>query len=550
MYSKQSFELYITEMKCLVWLLRPAHIIIFALFLFHYLRLVVHIFAAWIYYKPTALPKYPTLTPKSCTVIIPTVEPDNDYFKICLESVFANSPSPLLIVTVGPANRRRAEEVVKPFRQEHPDIQIQVKTTRFANKRRQICAAVDDIKTQITLLVDDHVSWPSKNFLPSILVPFEDKSVGLVGMNNSARHFNYGISWPSFWNMIGSLYLERHKYESRATSAMDGSVYVIAGRTSAHRTPVLKDLKFIEAFTNAYVFFEKVGPLNADDDNLITRWYIGHGWKVSFQDCEDARIETTVGSYPRFLSQCLRWARTTWRSNGTVFFTDGGMWYKHPWCIYAVYMTSFTNMALFYDAALLSSLHKCNFGRTATLGMLVAWILFHKIIKVEPYFLRHPKNVIYLPAYIIFIYYHSLIKLWAGLTFWDTTWGSRVLEGHGTGDDCEASPSSDKDEKEVGHKVQKLALALSDVGSRRRKRAGQSMSFDLDVVDCDNNPARVSGLENFATDKVKLTTVNSQWASEESIRECSSLVPMDMGLKITSRVQNEVTVEALVRRKK
>ena len=33
-----------------------------------------------------------------------------------------------------------------------------------------------------------------------------------------------------------------------------------------------------------------------------------------------------------------------------------------------------------------------------------------------------------LPGYILFGYFHSVIKVWALLTFWNVKWGSRVLD--------------------------------------------------------------------------------------------------------------------------
>jgi hypothetical protein len=317
-------------------------------------------------------------------------------------------------------------------------------------------------------------------------------------MHNRARRFNHGFGWASFWNMIGALYLERNNYEHRATIAIDGGVYVIPGRTSAHRTIVLQDQKFIQAFTNDYIFFGKIGPLNADDDNFITRWYDGHGWKISFQDCEDARLETTIGTYPKFLSQCLRWARTTWRSNPTVLLTERGMWMRHPWCIYAVYLTSFINFALFYDAALLYTLYKCDFGDAKTMVLLWGWILFHKLYKVLPYFSRYPEDLIYLPAYIAFIYCHSLIKLWAGVTFYELAWGSRVLEDHGAGDGRETFPN--RTSTSCGGSGASLHPNIS-TGPRCRKLGGDSTIIDVEVGEGDAHPADVARVGAFATDK-------------------------------------------------
>jgi hypothetical protein len=163
MYSNHSFEPSIAGFEAFAAWLKPAHLIFLFLFVFRFTRLVVHIFSNLVLYKATPIPAQPTLTPKDCTIILPTVEPGNDYFKLCVNSVLANGPRAIIIVTVGTANRRRAEEVVATFRKAYPDIRIQVKTTKAANKRRQVCAAVHEVKTKITVLVDDHVSCHQQN---------------------------------------------------------------------------------------------------------------------------------------------------------------------------------------------------------------------------------------------------------------------------------------------------------------------------------------------------------------------------------------------------
>jgi hypothetical protein len=155
---------------------------------------------------------------------------------------------------------------------------------------------------------------------------------------------------------------------------------------------------------------------------------VRRGWNIVFQSGESALLETNMGEYPKFLSQCLRWVRTTWRSNSASLFTCRTVWRRQPWCVYAVYLTSFVNFALFYDAAMVISLWKTVRGSghasTAMLA-LIGWILASKLVKPFPHFWRNPKDLVYFPAYVLFGYYHSLIKLYALLTFWETAWGSR-----------------------------------------------------------------------------------------------------------------------------
>jgi hypothetical protein len=187
-------------------------------------------------------------------------------------------------------------------------------------------------------------------------------------------------------------------------------------------------------------------------------------------------IETTLGTYPKFLSQCLRWVRTTWRSNSASLFTDRTVWYTQPWCVYAVHWTSFVNFALFYDGALAYTLLRSPLGTADNLKYLAAWIFCTKMVKLTPYFLREPQDLVMLPGYFVFAYFHSLIKLYAGLTFWETNWGGRNLSainnqpGGGNDDDDDADDSSD-DSVDGG-----VQLPPTPPSSRRRKTAGSSSS--------------------------------------------------------------------------
>ena len=46
-------------------------------------------------------------------------------------------------------------------------------------------------------------------------------------------------------------------------------------------------------------------------------------------------------------------------------------------------------------------------------------------MKVAPYFAAHPNDLVLLPGYILFGWFHSLIKLYALFTLWDIVWGGR-----------------------------------------------------------------------------------------------------------------------------
>ncbi|KAK8052248.1 capsule polysaccharide synthase Cps1 [Apiospora rasikravindrae] len=142
--------------------------------------------------------------------------------------------------------------------------------------------------------------------------------------------------------------------------------------------------------------------LVADDDNYIHRWCVDHGIKIKFQADAGAVIQNhnnsndeassssavvgiaDLGEYPRFLQQCLRWARTTFRSNPRMLLSPRA-WRQHPWSMYGVQAATLTNFALSVDYLLL-----CLFRRTAwhvsrswMVYVLVAFIVLSKLPKLH-----------------------------------------------------------------------------------------------------------------------------------------------------------------------
>lgn len=188
-----------------------------------------------------------------------------------------------------------------------------------ANKRRQMCRAIPEVHTPITVFADDDVTWPS-TILRWMLAAFERQDVGGVGTSQRLRRSES----PNLWSFLGALYLERRNFEISATTHLDGGISCLSGRTVAYRTHILQDPAFTYGFTHEY--WRKQYQLNADDDNFITRWMLSHGWKTQVQYCKEAELLTTLEDNPKFLRQCLRWSRSNWRSNLTSMFTEKFVW--------------------------------------------------------------------------------------------------------------------------------------------------------------------------------------------------------------------------------
>jgi cellulose synthase/poly-beta-1,6-N-acetylglucosamine synthase-like glycosyltransferase len=411
--------------------------IFIALFVFRYLRLLVHMVAYWMYVPAPPVPAgtKPKFDSQDVTVILPTIDPHNPNFVQCLNRLVANGPAKIFIVTAGDDRLEDVNAVINEWRANHPDlallVEIEVGAIEEARKRNQVAHVVPKVTTDIVVSVDDSVIWPP-TMLRRMLDCFEDDNCGFVGTNKVVTR-DFTKSWfGQAWNFLGCTYLLRHTFDLRAQNSIDGSVFVISGRTAAIRTEIMKTEGFLEGLVHERFFFKLFGPLTPDDDNFITRWVLRHGWSIKFQDAgEESCMETRLGEFPRFLGQCERWVRTTWRSNSASLFTDGTCWGRWPWTSYAAFFSSFFNFALFYDPLMLVMLRKTTFFEESGWSIfwaMVAWILASKVVKLVPHFVRHPTDLQFFPFYYLFAYFHSLIKLWALITFWDNKWAGRQLE--------------------------------------------------------------------------------------------------------------------------
>ncbi|KAK1752560.1 glycosyltransferase like family 2-domain-containing protein [Echria macrotheca] len=401
-----------------------------ALWVWRYLRLIVHCISHWRYKSilPEEKAKY---TADDVTVIIPTIHNHFQDLRDSLQSILACRPSKLILVTTynkHAALERMAETLRSPKGENHPTT-IEVLHVDKANKRLQVCKALeeDHVKTPITVMADDDVEWPG-TLMPWLLAPFEDEKMGGVGTCQRVKRVDGNLS-TRIYNWLGAAYIERRNFEISATHNIDGGTSCMSGRTGAYRTEILKSYDFLDGFKN-----EKWGKyiLNADDDNFVTRWLVAHQWKTWVQYNAECEIETTLETSVKFLYQCSRWARSNWRSNWTSLVHERYVLTQQPWCTYALHFATFTSLAFVVDPLLLFSCwwatsEWASANRYALLfAELIFMFCFTKVVKLVGLFRKNPHDIVYLPVSILFGYFHGLIKLYALFTLKETSWGSRA----------------------------------------------------------------------------------------------------------------------------
>ncbi|KAM5386449.1 hypothetical protein ACJZ2D_000412 [Fusarium nematophilum] len=283
--------------------------IFWTLFSLRYTRLIIHVLGSWIY-GPAQIQPDPRFTRNDVTVIIPTVDPLGPDFIGCFRSILSNCPRKVLVVTVGHQLLEETESVLRGFRDRGFQAQIAVAAIQEPGKRRQVAHAIHQVVTDVIVLADDHVFWPTDDFLPAVLAGFDDGRVGIVATKKRVRRTTPGQwSWASIVNFIACSYLQRHNWELRASNAIDGGVFVVSGRTAAYRTDFLQDADLLERYCNEKFFFGLFGGgkgLGPDDDNFLTREAMKRNLRIRFQDTDDATIETALGEWPKFSGQLVR----------------------------------------------------------------------------------------------------------------------------------------------------------------------------------------------------------------------------------------------------
>ncbi|KAG9235954.1 nucleotide-diphospho-sugar transferase [Amylocarpus encephaloides] len=409
------------------------------LWIHRYLRFIVNTCSHWLY-KSVPIPTKPSYTAKDVTVIIPTIHNNFEELRVSLQSILTCRPHELLLVTTSDKHERLLA-FVKTLEASN----IRVFHVPIANKRIQVCEAIPYVKTSIMIMADDDVTWP-RTILPWLLAPFENPKMGGVGPCQRVERLEKASLMEYIFNWLGAAYIERRNFEISATHGIDGGTSCMSGRTCAFRSEILQSPLFLDGFkTERWGKFQ----LNADDDNFVTRWLVSNHWQTWIQYNQECEIETTLENNIKFLYQCSRWARSNWRSNYTSLVTEKHVWRQQKWSTYALHIATFTSLSFAFDPLIIFIVFKATASWTpehqyyAVLAQLL-WMSISKVVKLIGLFVRRPSDLIYLPASVIFGYFHGFIKLYALFTLRHTSWGSRA-DGD-TNDNHRMSPRARRSE--------------------------------------------------------------------------------------------------------
>ncbi|KAF9698179.1 hypothetical protein EKO04_003469 [Ascochyta lentis] len=418
-----------------------------AVFGLRYIRVISNIIGN-VVYRPSCVAWKPKYDASDVTVMIPTMGLNSELLHQVVKSILLHPIAKLIIVTNGPD----FEDNCSSFRDVIADPRISHLDCENKGRRHKTALALPHVHTPLVILQDNKSTWPkSPSFIPLMIAPFEDSQMGAVTPAIEAQHHHHRNIIKAFYNFLGMTYLVRRCHEYKACNAIDGGLSTLPGRFGLFRTSIYASKEFQQAYLNEYCwvpFYGLRGPLDADDDKFHTRWLIEHGWKMKIQALPETTLMTENGELDRFYNQVLRWTRTTWRSNPKEL-SHAKVWRRHPFTSITLLLWM-VRMSLIYEVLLFWLLYKSCQGKSSAgksqgfaveAGLLALWIVALKFNKISPHFVRHPKDLVFFAPYILFGWYCSLVKIWAGLTCWNISW--EVAKPAATNEHTEGTHVSD-----------------------------------------------------------------------------------------------------------
>ncbi|KAI8846502.1 hypothetical protein BC829DRAFT_445296 [Chytridium lagenaria] len=274
---------------------------------------------------------------------------------------------------------------------------VKVITIAKPNKRNQMTAGINHVKTEITVFCDDDVIWPD-TMLKYMLAPFEDRNMG---------------EWPS-----------RDSYWQKNDHMGDIGIIPTFGRTAAYRTSILRDPHFQWEFTHE--FWVGKYHQHSGDDKFLTRWMHSHGWKTYIQCCPEAELRSTFKDNWRFLKQLLRWTRNTWRSDIKSLFRERHVWKRHPFVAFSMLDKFFNPLTLLagpITVAYLSTLKDGSLPIWIIVISYLTWLIITRLIKYAPHFVKRPQDVFCIPVWLVFNLVFAVMKVYCLFTLYVTDWG-------------------------------------------------------------------------------------------------------------------------------
>lgn len=362
------------------------------------------------FYRPT--PVNTEQIRPSLSIVTPVYNEDPELFLSALLSWQRNAPDE--IIAVIDATDERCIEVFQSFARHWPGAQLIV--TQEPGKRPALARGVVVAKGEIVALVDSDTLW-DENVALQALAPFADPAVGGVATRQAV------IAPKTLAERLFAIRLDlRYFHEFPYLAVIGNALTCLSGRTAFYRKSAL--LPCLPALVSEH-FLGK--PCISGEDKRLTSLLLAHGWKLRYQ--QGAVVRTPgMQSLPLFFRQNLRWGRNSWRTDFRMLWSTW-IWRREKIFAYHLIDRAIQPFTLLLGPIYLGialSLH-----HYAIAGIIVAWWMISRTIKLFPHLRRAPLDIFMVPVFTVAQYLLAITKIYALFTLdyqsWITRWhASRI----------------------------------------------------------------------------------------------------------------------------
>ncbi len=365
------------------------------------------------FYRPQPKPWPKNLSSPRVSVITPVYNEDPVVFEEAMQSWIKNGVTEIIAVI----DRSNTRHIINFERRYANNNKVKTKcrllVTPKPGKRAALCDGIEKASGDLIALVDSDTIW-SNDVVEKTIPYFRNLKIG--GATISQRIQNP----DNIANVIFDILLySRYKEEVPFLLAAGNTLNTLSGRTAFYRPEAILNDQYDNLHNLRHEFFFGTRGISGDDKRL-THLILEQGWHTAF--VKGPTVYTPgLNSVNKFLKQRLRWTRNSWRAD--LRAVRNGWVFSHP--ALAIFMIDRFIQPLFMLFGPVVMFFAIINRHWLFAGILLAWWLLSRTIRIFGYFKAHPKRLIYLPTYIIYGYLNAIIKIYALATLIENSWATR-----------------------------------------------------------------------------------------------------------------------------
>ena len=277
-------------------------------------------------------------------------------------------------------------------------------------KRDAMARGAKEAKHELLVFVDSD-SFLDPFAIRNIVQPFKDEAMGGVSGRTDVAN--------TYTNALTKMQAVRYSIAFRVMKAAEGffdAATCLSGPLSCYRKDLV--LKYMDAWLNQRFLGQKA---TFGDDRSMTNFILRHN-RTTYQD--SAVCMTIVPrSYQVFLRQQMRWKRSWLRES---LIASRFMWKKEPFMSLGFYMGVLVPIAapiiVLYNLFYVPIMY-----RVYPTSFLIGMLMMALLMSMAQLLIRRSTTWLYAMWFCI---YYEAVLLWqmpvAWVTFWKTTWGTRM----------------------------------------------------------------------------------------------------------------------------